>query len=284
MMMTDYSLEMTAKDVESLHAARSLIPAGTQISVTFLPGEDLDARVAAARTVRELGFEPMPHISARRLGSEMELRTFLTRLRDEAAVDRAFVVAGDPPEPLGPYEDALSVIRADLLAEYGIQKVGISGYPEGHPDISNEKLFAALRDKQSALQALGHDFEIITQFGFDADPVFDYLTIIRQAGVGAAVRLGVPGPTSVKALLRFAARCGVGTSAKVMKKFGMSITQLLTTATPDRYVDEIAARLDPAEHGEVKIHLYPFGGLQKCAEWAQGNGSNSASINKPVFA
>lgn len=34
------------------------MPPGTRVNVTFLANEDLDTRVAAARTVRELGFVP----------------------------------------------------------------------------------------------------------------------------------------------------------------------------------------------------------------------------------
>src|SRR5690606_33093844 len=109
-----------------------LVP-GTAVSITFLPGDEPDMRVSAAAAVKRLGFEPMSHISARRLKSQEELETFLARLSGEAGVTRAFVVAGDPPQPEGPYEDALSIIRCGLLAKYGIRRVGISGYPEGHP-------------------------------------------------------------------------------------------------------------------------------------------------------
>ena len=50
---------------------------------------------------------------------------------------------------MGPYEDALSVFRTGLLAKHGIRRIGISGYPEGHPEIGNEKLCQASREKQA---------------------------------------------------------------------------------------------------------------------------------------
>src|SRR6266436_546802 len=147
----NYSIEMTAKDMESLREASSTIPKKTAISVTFLPGEDMAARIAAATLVKSLNFTPVPHISARRLLSHEDLTTFLSRLQTEVGVERAFVVAGDPPTPLGPFEDALAVIRTGELAEIGVRKVGISGYPEGHPDIPDEKLWDALRAKHLTL-------------------------------------------------------------------------------------------------------------------------------------
>lgn len=262
-----YSVEITAKDMPSLEKSRNILRAGMQISVPFLPGEDLAARVDAAALVRRLGFLPMPHISARRLRSEGELEQFLAALRDHAAIDRVFVVAGDPPRPLGPYEDALSIIRTGLLGRYGVKTVGIAGYPEGHPDIAEPVLWQALLDKKAALVDLGHEFEIVTQFAFDSAPVLSWLRQVREHDIHVPVRIGIPGPASVKTLLRFAARCGVGASAKVMAKYGISITKLLNTAGPDELIREFAAKLDPSEHGEVLLHFYPFGGLAKTAEW-----------------
>lgn len=268
-LLSNYSIEMTAKDVPHLEAAADIIPQGTKIPVTFLPGETFDMRIAAAKRVRELGFLPIPHISARRLQSQAELESFLAGLQREVGTDHAFVVAGDPAQPMGPYEDALSIIRSGLLAKYGIRRIGISGYPEGHPDIGNEKLWQAKRDKQAAILERGHDFAVVTQFVFDAEPVLAWLEQVRQAGVQALVRVGVPGPASVKRLLAFASRCGVGASTKVMKKYGMSLAKLLSTAGPDKLIEEFAAGLDPARHGEVLLHFYPFGGLRVTAEWVR---------------
>ena len=189
-------------------------------------------------------------------------------MANDIQTDHVFVVAGDPPQPEGPYEDALAIIKSGLLKQAGIRNVGISGYPEGHPDITREKLDQALLDKQASLNEQGLDFAIMTQFGFDEEPIFAWLERIRSEGVDATVRLGVAGPASVKTLLRFAARCGVGASAKVMSKYGTSILNLLNKAGPDVLVKDIAAGLDPAKHGDVVLHLYPFGGLKNTAEWA----------------
>jgi methylenetetrahydrofolate reductase (NADPH) len=265
-----YSLEMTAKDVDALEQAAHLIPPGTSISVTYLPGDRLDSRVAAVKRVQALGFVPMPHFSARRMGSEEEFLEYLTLLECEVGIQKAFVVAGDPPVPQGPYEDALAVIRTGLLVRHGVRTVGISGYPEGHPQISDEKLWTALREKHDAIVAMGQQVEIITQFGFDPEPVLSWLDRVRDMGIEAPVKIGVPGPASVKTLIRFAARCGVGASSKVMSKYGISITQLLKSAGPNKLLAEFAEELDPSRYGEVVVHFYPFGGLARTADYAAG--------------
>jgi methylenetetrahydrofolate reductase (NADPH) len=266
-LLRNYSIEMTAKDVPHLEEAANVIPQGTKIPVTFLPGETFEMRIAAAKRVRDLGFLPIPHISARRLESQVQLEGFLSGLQQQVGTDHAFVVAGDPPQPMGPYEDALSIIRSGLLAKYGIRRIGISGYPEGHPDIGNEKLWQAKQEKQAAILERGHDFAVVTQFAFDAEPVLVWLKQVRTNGIQALVRVGVPGPASVKRLLAFASRCGVAASGKVMKKYGMSLTKLLATAGPDQLIVDYAGGLDPAVHGEVLMHFYPFGGLKTTAEW-----------------
>jgi methylenetetrahydrofolate reductase (NADPH) len=264
--LRDFSIEITAKDHDKIGLLRGRIPEGALISITFLPGEDFDSRILAACRVREAGFTPVPHISARRLGSAAELESFLAALAAKAYVDRVFVVAGDIAEPAGPFDDALAVIRSGVLARHGIRQVGIAGYPEGHPDISAAALNRALFDKLEALDAAGQGSWIATQFSFDADPVLDWLAALRTR-TNVPARIGVAGPASIKALLRFAARCGVGVSAKVMAKYGLSLTQLLGSAGPGPLIEELAQRLEPDVHGDVRLHFYPFGGLEKTAEW-----------------
>lgn len=270
-LLRGHSIEITARDGDKVSLLSGRIPPGTPVAVTFLPGEDATMRVLAARRLREAGFTPVPHISARRLQSKSELDDFLAAVTDQASVDRVFVVAGDLPEAAGPFADALAVIRSGLLARHGIEQVGIAGYPDGHPTISRGALDAALRDKIGALRDEGHDAWIATQFGFDADPILPWLATLRSTGIDVPVRLGIAGPASVGALLRFAARCGVGVSAKVLAKYGLSLTQLLGNAGPGPLISDLAARLDPAVHGDVRLHFYPFGGLQKTANWIQSH-------------
>lgn len=108
---------------------------------------------------------------------------------------------------------------------------------------------------------------IVTQFAFDADALLDWLTKMRLRDLTAPVALGVPGPAGAKRLLAFAARCGVGASTKVLRKYGLSLTGLMLPTGPDRLVDALEAGLDPQCHGQVSLHFYPFGGLEKTADW-----------------
>ncbi|MFJ6539494.1 methylenetetrahydrofolate reductase [Streptomyces sp. NPDC091385] len=266
-LLDGFSLEMTGKDVPRLEEAAPGIPPGTRINVTYLAGEDLGTRLAAARAVKRLGFVPVPHISARRLPSRAHLEEFLAGLAADGTGEHVFVVGGDPARPEGPYEDALSVIRTGLLRRHGVRHVGISGYPEGHPALTGPVLWSALTDKAVALGAEGFGGEVITQFGFAVDPVLTWLEAVRALGVELPVRVGVPGPAGVRRLLGYASRFGVATSASVARKYGFSLTNLMGTTGPDRFLRELALRYDPSRHGVVKVHFYTFGGLRTTSEW-----------------
>ncbi|WP_460773291.1 methylenetetrahydrofolate reductase [Microbacterium sp. GXF7504] len=261
---------MTGKDVPGLEEARAAIPAGTKINVTFLGNEDLDMRVAAAKAVKDFGFTPVPHISARRLSSQAQLEEFLGRLQEVGATEHVFCVGGDPAQPEGPYPDSLTVIRTGILQQYGVKEVSIAGYPEGHPDIAVDVLWRHLEDKSAALKEQGLDAVILTQFAFDTDPVMRWIDGVRDRGIESEIRIGTPGPAGIKRLINFARRFGVGANAMIVKKYGFSLTNLMGTAGPERFVNDLSGLLaQDARSGDVRLHFYTFGGLLATANWAR---------------
>lgn len=267
-----WSLEMTARDVEALYEASGDIPPGTRINLTFLRTEDHASRLAAAAAIRERGFIAVPHISARRLRSQDELEELLVGLGRVGAAEHVFVVGGDPSSPEGPFEDAVAVLRTGVLQAHGVRDIGIAGYPGGHPDIADEALWAALEAKAALLAAEGIPGSVVTQFAFDAQQVLDYAAAVRARGIDLPLRVGVPGPAGIKRLLSFAKRFGVATSGSIARKYGLSLTNLLGTAGPDRFLRDLEAEYDPARHGQVLIHYYTFGGLATTARWIAAEG------------
>ncbi len=265
-MVDGYSLEMTAKDVDSLRAAVARIEPATPIAVTFLPGEEAQARIEAIMAVRALGFEPMPHFSARRIRSAQEFEDYLAAAVERAGVKRCFVIAGDLSVPEGPFWDSSALIRTGAFERNGITAIGIGGHPQGHPNMSRADCWRVLAEKCVEIEGRGMAPLIVTQFSFDAAPLLAWLNDLRARGLEAPVRIGVPGPAGIKTLMRFAARCGVGASAAVLAKYGISITQLLGSAGPDKLVGALERSLGP-QHGAVRLHFYPFGGLEKTVAW-----------------
>ena len=263
-----FSLEVSAKAMPALRAEAGRIAPGTTISIPYLANEDDDARLAAARTVRELGFEPMPHLSARRIGSRAALERFMERAASEAGVAKCLLIAGDLSTPAGPYADSTSIIETGLLERCGIKVVAMGGHPEGHPVMNAEDRWRVLERKCQAIEARGMAPLIISQFGFDAGVVLAWLDALRARGITAPVLVGVPGPASIARLLRYAAMCGVGASASMLARYGISIGRLLGTAGPEVFVDRLVNGLENT-HGQVSPHVFPFGGIVPSLEWIE---------------
>lgn len=263
-----FSLEVSAKTMPALRAEAARIAPGTTISIPYLANEDDDARLVAARTVRELGFEPMPHLSARRIGSRAALERFMERAASEAGVATCLLIAGDLSTPAGPYADSTSIIETGLLERCGIKVVAMGGHPEGHPVMNAEDRWRVLERKCQAIEARGMAPLIISQFGFDAGVVLAWLDALRARGISAPVLVGVPGPASIARLLRYAAMCGVGASASMLARYGISIGRLLGTAGPEVFVDRLVNGLENT-HGHVSPHLFPFGGIVPSLEWIE---------------
>ncbi len=266
-LMSGFSVEMTGKDASALRAMQAFLPSGARVNVAYLGNESVEQRIAAAGAVKEAGFVPVPHIAARRLATHGELAELLKALNDNGAGDHILVIAGDPGMPEGPYADALALIETAPLDEHGVQTVSVSGYPDGHPGISTGGLWAALETKASVLVRQGRGGDIITQFCFDVDPLIGWIEQVRSRGIELPIRVGVPGPAGTRRLLSYAARFGVATSARIARKYGFSLANLLGTTGPDRFLTDLARRLDPDRHGVVGLHFYTFGGLGSTAQW-----------------
>jgi methylenetetrahydrofolate reductase (NADPH) len=258
-----YSIEATARD--ALDGLPRLALAPLQVFVPYLHEESDAQRIAACAALHRAGHAPVPHISARRVESVAGLDRFLGALGQEAGVRAVLLIAGDVARPVGPFADSLSVIRTGLLERHGMTEVAIAGHPDGHADVSDATLVESMHAKLAALAERGLAARIVTQFSFDAGRVLDWLAELRAQGVVAPIRVGIPGPAGVRTLLRYAARCGVSSSASALARYGLSLGRLMGSAGPDRFVDTLVAG-----GAGVGLHVFPFGGFARFDDWLAG--------------
>ena len=263
------SMDMQWKEIGALQRVSPLIPPpGTRLHVGFLDSEDMAMRVATVRAITQCGFVAVPIIAARRLESERMLRDYLAALRTVGGFGSVMVVGGDPALPRGPYPDAGSVIGSGILDEHGVREVVVAGHPGGHPAVADGAvLWQALAGKVAALERRGLRGAIVTQFGFDPAQVLAWIADLRAWGISVPVRVGVPGPASVRSTLANASRYGVAVSAPVAREYGFSLGDLTGDAAPDRFIQALAAGYDAAPHGEVRLHFNTFGGITRTATW-----------------
>jgi methylenetetrahydrofolate reductase (NADPH) len=274
---------MSGRDVKHLDAVRANLPAGAQVTVAWLPNETAEQRVAAAAGLAAHGLVPVPHIAARQLASRDELDALAARFA-EAGVRRVFVIGGDVGAPKGPFGEALDVIASGALQRAGLAEAGVAFYPEGHPAIGQAALARAFAAKIVAAADGGLKPFVITQFCFSSAPILAALDALKAAAPQAEVRIGIAGPTNPALLMKYALRCGVASSAKFAASKGSVVSQLLMDSGPEPIICELAR--DPRlAAGDVGVHFFAFGGLERTTRWMNtiASGGFSLTHNRAGF-
>ncbi len=259
------SIETSTRNLVEIDAYPSLLPQGTDVYVAWLPGSPYHHIVSVARRLRRAGMNPVPHIAARQLADRETAMEYLAGLRDGADVRRALLIAGDSDAPVGAYDSSAALLESGLLQDHGICSIGVAGYPEGHRKIPEAALMAALDRKIDYAAAHGLDLFMVTQFCFEGQAIVDWLGRLRARGADLPVRVGVAGPASIRTLLNYGMRCGIGNSIRALGSQAISLTRLIGQHGPDAVVRRIAPQA--AELNVAGLHLFPFGGFTQSAQW-----------------
>lgn len=263
---------MTGRQAEKVPLLREKLAPGTRVFIALIEAGDVAGQLEAAKGLTQAGLVPIPHIPARFVRDLEDLKTRVGALAQDAGVTDVLVVGGGAPQPIGQYDASIQILESGVLEANGIRRIGIAGHPEGNPDITKihgeAMLLEALKQKQAWLKAKNIEGFIATQFLFEAAPAAQWAAMLRAEGIDLPIHVGVPGPATIKTLIKYAAMCGVGNSARFIRKQALNITKLLTVNAPDQFVD-VLARLhaERPELGIVAPHFYPFGGFDRLFEW-----------------
>jgi len=248
--------------LKNVHEQAAAIPRGRTVSVTASPGKTIDTTVELAIELEAAGLRAIPHLSARMIRDRAHLAALLDRL-EAANIDRAFVVGGDADEP-GEFLDGLSLLRA--MAELGRlpKELGCPCYPQGHPDIPDDALAQALRDKAQFVQYM------TTQLCFDPKAIASFIAARRAEGNTLRVKLGIPGVAEIPKLLSISARIGVKDASRFVLKNARFVGQLLRSGGIYRPVD-LMRKLEPVIADPVAdvlgLHVYTFNNVPATEEW-----------------
>jgi methylenetetrahydrofolate reductase (NADPH) len=268
-LMRGFSVEATRPSVDDVAALAAIVAPGTHVYISAVAHRPLAEIGESAARLRLAGLEPVPHLAVRNFADAAELETFLAQLRDEADVRQLLVIAGDRDQPVGELRRAVDVIDAGILRRYGIHRIGIAGYPDGHPRIPQQDLDVALADKIATAEAVGIGVHIVTQFCFAPQTILAWVRRLRSFGMEHPVRIGLAGPTNLSTLLRYAQRCGVRASAQALARQTGLMRQLFAMSAPDPLVRALAEARANGLTGEIAPHFFSFGGIARSARWAQ---------------
>jgi methylenetetrahydrofolate reductase (NADH) len=268
-LLRNYSAEVTCRDEKSIRAAKSLMPRGSEVFIVSLPSDKLDSSVAVAAELRHAGLVPVPHIVARNIGSRADLEALLRHFTTEARVDRALILGGDRSQPIGEFDSSQQLLETGLFDAFGIRKIKLSWYPEGHPRISDSELAKARAAKLRIAAARGLEVELIGQFCFESAPIIASARQLRAEGIQVPLRVGVAGPASRASLLKYAMICGVGASVRALKE-RPGARSLLSSETPERLLREVAhAQAEEPNLGIHRVHFFTFASLASTAQFVE---------------
>jgi methylenetetrahydrofolate reductase (NADPH) len=238
----NFSIEIgPATDLETL-------PALKDVYITMLPGGDFRETADQAENLVKKGFNPIPHIPARSIENEVQLKEYVSRCRDGGT--KQVLVIGGSREPVGDFDSSIQLLETGYFED---MKIGIAGHPEGSPDISDSKLEKAMNDKKPYA-----DY-IVTQWLLDPQPIIDFIS--KQT---VPVHVGITGPLKITSLIKFANIVGAKNSLNFLKSNFSKALDLMKPKDPNDLIGKVKSYTD-------NFHIYTFGGLKETNKWLKEN-------------
>ena len=245
---------------EGIEKEAAQLPGPVRLTVTCSPVHGPDRALEVATRLRRVGHAVTVHVAARMVRDRAHLDALLAWMAD-ARADDLFLIGGDIDRPVGDYASAGELLP--LIDEHPQRPpaIGIAGYPEEHPIVSDAALEEALRVKSAYA-----DY-VTTQMCFDAGALRRWICHQREQGITLPVVVGMPGKTSRRQLLKMSARIGVGPSIRFLRKLRGLSSLLTRRSTMDRLYEAIAPMLAEPQLKIAGFQYFTFNALAETWRW-----------------
>ncbi len=253
------------------------VPREVPVTVTVTETKGLGPTLDLAERLVSQGYNAAPHLAARLIKDRWHLYEIVARLHS-AGVTSVFVIAGDAAEPVGSFHDAPSLLEAMHADGHHFAQVGVGGYPEGHPYISDQLLEWSLKRKAA------HATLVITQLCFNPHTTTTWAQRTHASGVTLPIRVGLPGAVSRQRLLRITSNIGLGPSARFLKKQSSMLWRFFLPRgyQPGRLVRDLAPALSRPSLNIEGFHIFTFNELERTEAWRQDLMSRLAGATNRV--
>jgi methylenetetrahydrofolate reductase (NADPH) len=266
-LLNNASIEMTCKDVDVLPEVATLLPKGTDIFIALFPNQTFDELTEAARAVKAVGLTPVPHVPARRIPDLAEVKRIAQGF-GAAGITKMLLIAGDMPAPAGAFDSTIGVLESGEFAKAGIKEMYMAGHPEGHAHMTEPQLREYEKRKVAITNAQGVKLDFVTQVVFEPEPMIEWENTLRREGIQNAARPGLPGPASIKTLLRYAKICGAGASIRALTSGKASlVASLLGDSGPEGSIRTLAKAQASGKTHFSGLHFFAFGGFLKTSKF-----------------
>ena len=272
--LNSYSIETTPNVYEKYGGFSEFLNKNHDVYITYLPDENSKNVIRTAKKLKLEGYDVIPHLPARTIVNKNDLEKYIGELANESGCSKMLIIGGGGNQA-GEISSSIDVLKTDFLSKYNYQFVGVAGHPEGSPDISNENLDLAIKQKNDFAKNVDFKMYLATQFFFEAKSLKEWEMHLNSLDNTLEIHAGIPGPATLKTLLGYATSCGIGNSIRFLSKQALNITKLATTRSPDKLIYDLASyQIENPETKFKKIHFYAFGGIKKTSDWLK-------TLNKP---
>ena len=277
--LNSYSIETTPNVYAKYGGFSEFLSKDHDVYITYLPDENSNNVVNTAKKLREEGYEVIPHLPARTIINVNELEKYLGDLANVSGCTKILIIGGGGNQA-GNISSTMDVLQSDFLSKFNFKFVGVAGHPEGSPDISNDNLDLAIKEKNNFSKNVDFQMYIATQFFFEAKSLVDWEKHLNSLGNSLPIHAGIPGPASIKTLINYARSCGIGNSLRFISKQAFNLTKLATLSTPDKLIYDLANYINTNQSTKLEnIHFYAFGGMKKTADWLNQLDSSKLTYN-----
>ncbi|OMQ34443.1 methylenetetrahydrofolate reductase [Ensifer sp. 1H6] len=259
------SIELAPEQVRNFAPRAETFPLGSRVFLTHLAGKPEALQVEAAARITEMGYVAVPHLAARNFRAEQDY-VALVRAHDRNGIDEALFLGGNPALFPGPLGESAELLSHPVLADSSIRTAFVAGYPEGHPNISEDRLKDALKRKLEICARRSLEPRIVSQFAFDGGMIGAWAKQLHRDFPEVPVHVGLAGVTSLTKLIRFAAMCGVGPSIAALRRSASGLLNIVADRNPGDVLDAIASAY-PTPLTPMHLHFFPFGGWEKTLAW-----------------
>jgi methylenetetrahydrofolate reductase (NADPH) len=237
------------------------LPAGATVTVRSSPTWGGEATFALCEQLLAAGdWRVVPHLAARLVRDRAHVEALLARIAD-LGIREVFVIAGDAPEPAGPYAGAVDLLRAMADVGHALEEVGITGYPESHAFIPDGVTIRAMAEK------VPYATYIVSQICYEPATIVRWVETVRARGIHLPIYLGIPGVVDRSRLLRISLKVGLGDSVRYLRKQHGVLGRLVSGYTPDELVAGLAPVMTDPAAGVRGWHLFTFNEVEKTEAW-----------------
>jgi methylenetetrahydrofolate reductase (NADPH) len=238
------------------------VPLDVTLTVTVSPRRGIEHTLDVAERLLRHGYAVVPHVSARLVRDRAHLVELLARI-DEIGAHDVFVVAGDADEPAGEFAGAAVLLEAMAEIGHRFEEVGITGYPESHPFISDETTIQAMFEKARFATY------IVSQICFEPAITAGWVERVWDRGTRLPIHIGIPGAVPRTKLLRISRTIGIGASARFLNRHRGWVAHALRPGgfSPDPLVDGLEASVADPERKIAGFHIFTFNDLADTEQW-----------------